>query len=226
MLILFRRPHADEFLDRRWAASKTMRQPGRVPGEVHLREQRRLDRRVGSAREWTMPAGVRAERVQRQELVTGPVRLGCRLLVPGEQGLQVRFKRRPEVEILLAAWSTHQACLYEVDRFGVNTGLSHRALFMKPSPATRPINSASRRGSSTRTGALTRDHRPQAARLREDVHPDGLTWGHPVAVRTVLTCAAEAEAPAGGPPPASADSGQLDAVCLRVLPPNRRRGAT
>jgi hypothetical protein len=47
--------------------------------------------------------------------------------VPGEQGREVRFKGRPEVEIQLAAWVTHQACLYEVDRFGVNTGVSHRA---------------------------------------------------------------------------------------------------
>src|SRR5262249_55213166 len=116
VLILFRRPHPDEFLDRRRASSKTVRQTGRVPGEVHLREQRHLDRRVGSARERTVPAGVRAERVQRQELVTGPVRLGCRLLVPREQGREVRFKRRPEVAIPFVARVTHQACLYEVDR--------------------------------------------------------------------------------------------------------------
>src|SRR5262245_34722459 len=43
---------------------------------------------------------------------------------------------------------------------------------MKPSTGpTRPIKSASRRVSSTRTGALTREHRRQAGRLREDVHP-------------------------------------------------------
>ena len=47
-----------------------------------------------------------------------------------------------------------------------------------------------------------------------------------MAVRTVLTCAAETEGPADGPPPASAGSGQLDAVCLRALPPNPRLGAT
>jgi hypothetical protein len=47
-----------------------------------------------------------------------------------------------------------------------------------------------------------------------------------VAVRTVLTCAAETEAPAGDPPRASDGSGQVDAVCLRALPRNRRRGTT
>ena len=76
-----------------------MRQTGRVPGEVHLGEERHLDRRVGGARERAVPSGIRAERFQRQELMTGPVRLGRGILVPREQGLEVRFKRRLEVEI-------------------------------------------------------------------------------------------------------------------------------
>jgi hypothetical protein len=62
VLILFRSPQPDEFPDRGRALLKTVREAGGVPGEVHLGEERHFDRRVGGARERSMPTRVRAKR--------------------------------------------------------------------------------------------------------------------------------------------------------------------
>src|SRR5947199_585149 len=115
MLILLRGPNAYELLDRARAAREAGRETGRVPWQVHLGQQRRLDRQVRGWRQRRSVGRVRSKRLEWKELVVPPTRLRRGLLVTDEKGGEVRLERGVEVEAAIVRGLLKHSCLLAWD---------------------------------------------------------------------------------------------------------------
>src|SRR5690348_16515808 len=99
VLVLLRRPDADELLDGSWAASETVRESGSIPGQIHFGQQRRLDRKVrGTGQRRTLDR-VRPERFERKKLMVRPFGFSGGLLVTREKRREVPLEGRKKVAV-------------------------------------------------------------------------------------------------------------------------------
>ena len=105
MPILLRGPDADELLDRARAALETAREAGGVPGQVHLGQQRRLDRKVGGRGQRRPLDGVRPERSERKVLVVRPFGLPRSVQVTGEKRRELPLEGWMEVAVAVVVES-------------------------------------------------------------------------------------------------------------------------
>ena len=152
VLVLFRGPHTHELLDRAGAALEAASEARGVPGQVHFRQQRRLDRQIRGRRQ--RRSVVRAP--ARDELVVRPSRLRGRLLVTDEQSGEDRLERAVKLggdEIVDE--SARHWCLLAVD------DRTEPVSEAPPSPRRRAIlpvraADAKRSRSLRRAGASTR----------------------------------------------------------------------
>ena len=115
MLILFRGPNAYELLDRARTAGEAGSETGRVPWQVHLGQQRRLDRQVRGWRQRRSVGRARSKRLEWKELVVPPTRLRRGVLVTDEKGGEVRLERGVEVEVAIVKGLLKHPCLPAVD---------------------------------------------------------------------------------------------------------------
>src|SRR5207245_9343322 len=115
MLILLRGPDAYELLDRARAAREAGRETGRVPWQVHLGQQRRLDRQVRGWRQRRSVGRARSKRLEWKELVVPPTRLRRGLLVTDEKGGEVRLERGGGGETAVVKGLLNHRCLPAVD---------------------------------------------------------------------------------------------------------------